>query len=188
MHLGIDFFFDFGRFWGGKWSQVLAPKSHPTCGFLKIRKMPCGASPLAPNEVRGVQVGSENRLKSDRNLKSKIERLLASFFRGFWRFWGSKLGRKIEPRSTKNRCQKSIEKMMRKRGPPGAHGRGKPFGVDTNSIPTRSVLGVPQMYLRGLQAKGRPVRGRYLRGGYLKASQLALVTPSCRRTVADINI
>ena len=113
MHLGIDFFWilvDFGEENGAK----LAPKSHPTCGFLKIRKMPFGASPLAPNEVRGVQVGRQNRSKIDRNLKSKIERLLASIFHGFWRFWGGKLGGKIEPRSTKNRCQKSIEKMMEK--------------------------------------------------------------------------
>ena len=45
---------DFGRENGAK----LAPKSHPTCGFLKIFKNAIGASPLAPNEVRGVQVGS----------------------------------------------------------------------------------------------------------------------------------
>ena len=81
---------DFGEENGAK----LAPKSHPTCGFLKIRKMPFGASPLAPNEVRGVQVGSPNRSKIDRNLKSKIERLLASIFHEFWRFWGGKLGGK----------------------------------------------------------------------------------------------
>ena len=92
----------------------LAPKSHPTCGFLKIRNMLFGASPLAPNEVRGGQVGSQKRSKIDRNLKSKIERLRASNFQGFWKVWGGKLGGKIEPRSTKNRCQKSIEKMMGK--------------------------------------------------------------------------
>ena len=48
--------------------------------------MPFGASPLAPNEVRGVQVGSQNRSKIDRNLKSKIERLLASIFPDFGGF------------------------------------------------------------------------------------------------------
>ena len=101
---------DFGKENGAK----LAPKSHPTCGFLKIRKMPCGASPLAPHEVRGVQVGSQNRSKIDRNLKSKIEGLLASIFRGFCKVQGGKLGGKIEPRSTKIRCQKGIEKMMEK--------------------------------------------------------------------------
>ena len=109
MHLGIDFLVDLVDF-GEENGAKLAPKSHPTCGFLKIRKMPFGASPLAPNEVRGVQVGSQNRSKIDQNLNSKIEGLLASIFRGFWRVWVGKLGGKIEPRSTKNRCQKSIEK------------------------------------------------------------------------------
>ena len=138
---------DFGKENGTSWHK----KSHPTCGFLKIRKMPFGASPLAPNEVRGVQVGSQNRSKIDRNLKSKIERLLASIFGGFWRVWGGKLGGKIEPRSTKNRCQKSIEKMMRKRGPPRARGRGKTNG----RYPKTLRLGGP------LEVSKRPPGQRY---------------------------
>ena len=138
MRLGIDFSVDFGGFWGEN-GPKLAPKSHPTCGFLKIRKMPFGASPLAPNQVRGVQVGSQNRSKIDRNLKSKIERLLASIFRGFWRVWGGKLGGKIEPWSTKNRCQKSIEKMMEKIRKCSVHGGGDLWTRER----TAGILGPP---------------------------------------------
>ena len=89
---------DFGEENGAK----LASKSHPTCGFLKIRKMPFGASPLAPNEVRGVQVGSQNRSKIDQKLKSTWEGLLDSIFLDFDGFWEGKwrqVGTKIDQKS-----------------------------------------------------------------------------------------
>ena len=127
MHLGIDFFWilmDFGKENGAK----LAPKSHPTCGFLKIREMPFGVSPLAPNEVRGVQVGSQNRSKIDRNLKSKIERLLASIFRGFWRVWGGKLEGKSSQDRPKIDAKKASKKWWenkRKKSNPVSWGLGR---------------------------------------------------------------
>ena len=99
---------DFGEENGAK----LAPKTHPTCGFLKIRKMPFGASPLTPNEVRGVQVGRQNRSKIDRNLKSKIERLLA--FSKILECLGRQVGRenraKIDQKSMPKKHRKNDEK------------------------------------------------------------------------------
>jgi hypothetical protein len=98
-------FIDFGSENGAK----LAPKSHPICGFLKIRKKPFGASPLAPNEVRRVQVGSKNRGKIDPKMRSTWEAISASIFDRFSWILGSKLGGKTEPKS----IQKGIQKMMK---------------------------------------------------------------------------
>ena len=73
-------FMDFGSENGTKF----APKSHPICGFMKIRKKPFGASPLAPYAVRKIQVGSKNRLKIDPTMRSTWEAISASIFEGFW--------------------------------------------------------------------------------------------------------
>ena len=93
----------------------MAPKSHPTCGFLKIRKMLFGASPLAPNEVRRVQAGSKNREKIDPKMRSRWEAISASIFYRFCWILGSKLGGKTEPKSIK----KGIKKVMKIRRRPG---------------------------------------------------------------------
>ena len=66
---------------------------------------PCSGG--SKNGVQGVQVGSKNRSKIDQNLKSKMGCLLASIFDAFWSFCRGKLGRKIEPRSIKNRSKKA---------------------------------------------------------------------------------
>ena len=61
-------------------------------------------------KVRGVQVGSKNRLKIDQKMKSTWEGILASIFDGFWWILGSKLGGKIEPRGIKNGIEKTMKK------------------------------------------------------------------------------
>ena len=93
----------------------MAPKSEPKSMLPLKRKNQLNASPLAPNWVRGVQVGSKNRSKIDPKMESRWEGILASIFNGFWLIFGSKLGRKIEPRSIQNRCKKASKKSS----PPG---------------------------------------------------------------------
>ena len=68
-------------------------------------------------QVRGVQVGSQNRSQIDQNLKSKIEGVLASSFHRFLSILGPKLGYKIEPRSLKNGIQKTMKKRRATRRP-----------------------------------------------------------------------
>ena len=82
---------DFGKENGGK----LAPKSEPKSILALKRKNQLNASPLVPNWVRRVQVGSKKLSTIFQNLKSKMECLLASFFYGFGWFGGAKLGAKI---------------------------------------------------------------------------------------------
>ena len=94
---------DFGKENGSK----LASKSEPKSIFALKRKNQLNVSPLVPNWVRRVQVGSKKRSKIDQNLKSKMGCLLASIFDAFWSFFGGKLGRKIEPKSIKNRSKKA---------------------------------------------------------------------------------
>ena len=97
---------DFGKENGGK----LASKSEPKSILALKRKNQLNASPLVPNWVRRVQVGSKKRSKIDQNLKSKMGCLLASIFDAFWSFFGGKLGGKTEPRSIKNRSKKASKK------------------------------------------------------------------------------
>ena len=86
------------------------------------RQNQLNASPLVPNGVRRVQIGSQNLSKINPNSKSKMECLLASIFNGLWWILGSKLGGKMEPRS----IQKGIEKTMKKwKAPRWPKGRSK---------------------------------------------------------------
>ena len=101
---------DFGRENGGK----LALKSEPKSILALKRKNQLNASPLVPNWVRRVQVGSKKRSKIDQNLKSKMDCLLASIFGGFWWVLGGKLGWKIEPRASKNQLKSASKKWWKK--------------------------------------------------------------------------
>ena len=89
---------DFGSENGAK----LAPKSHPICGFLKILKKLFGASPLAPNEVRRIQVGSKNRLKNrskkEINMGSHLGIDFWSILLDFGLQVGKENGTKIDPK------------------------------------------------------------------------------------------
>ena len=97
---------DFGRENGAK----LAPKSEPKSMLPLKLKNQLNASPLAPNWVRGVQVGSKNRSKIDQKMRSTWEGILASIFHRFWWILGGKLGGKIEPKSIKNGIKKTMKK------------------------------------------------------------------------------
>ena len=109
MPLGIDFCVDFGGFWVPKWSQV-GTKMEQTSISQKTRKNAFGASPLVPNWVQGVQVGSKNQQKIDPNMESKMECILASIFDTFQWILGGKLGGKMDQKS----IQKGIGKRMQK--------------------------------------------------------------------------
>ena len=106
MPLGIGFLKDVGGFWKQNGAK-LAPKSHFKSSSQKMWKIAFGASPLMPNWVRGVEVGSKIRSKIYQQMKSTWEGILASIFVGFLLNLGRKLGGKIEPRSIKNGIEKS---------------------------------------------------------------------------------
>ena len=97
---------DFGCQNGAK----LAPKWDQTSISQKTRKNAFGASPLVPNWVQGIQVGSKNQPKIDPNMESKMECILASIFNTFQWILGGKLGRKMDQKS----IQKGIGKRMQK--------------------------------------------------------------------------
>ena len=100
-------------FWtenGGK----LALKSEPKSILALKQKNQLNISPLMPNWVRRVQVGSKKRSKIDQNLKSKMGCLLASVFDGFWLFWEASWGgkwsqerTKIDLKTHRKNCEKS---------------------------------------------------------------------------------
>ena len=97
---------DFGSQNGAK----LAPKWDQTSISQKTRKNAFGASPLVPNWVQGIQVGSKNQPKIDPNMESKMECILASIFDTFQWILGGKLGGKMDQKS----IQKGIGKRMQK--------------------------------------------------------------------------
>ena len=84
---------DFGKENGGK----LAPKLGPKSILALKRKNQLNASPLVPNWVRRVPVGSQNRPKIDQKMMSGREDITASIFDRFWWVLGANLGGKIDP-------------------------------------------------------------------------------------------
>ena len=127
MPLGIDFWLDFGCQNGAK----LAPKWDQTSISQKTRKNAFGTSPLVPNWVQGIQVGSKNQPKIDPNMESKMECILASIFDTFQWILGGKLGGKMDQKS----IQKGIGKRIQKRNDFsidfGKFWWGEPTGVPT---------------------------------------------------------
>ena len=99
---------DFGCQNGAK----LAPKWDQTSISQKTRKNAFGASPLVPNWVQGVQVGSKNRSKIDPKMESKMEYILASIFSHISIDFGRQVGTPHEPKM----IQKGMEKMMKAAG------------------------------------------------------------------------
>ena len=94
----------------------MAPTSEPKSMSPLNRKNQPNASPIAPNWVQGVQVGSKNRSNIDRKMESKMECILASIFERFCWILGAKLGGKIDQKSIKNHMEKTMQKT-------------KPFGT-----------------------------------------------------------
>ena len=81
-------------------------------------------------QVLGVELGIKNRSQFNRKLKPKMKCLLASILGRFWWILRSKLGRKIEPRSIKNRFKKASKKWWKKEGVLEGSGWGNPRAGD----------------------------------------------------------
>ena len=131
MPSGINFLEDFGGFYFPKWNQDASKNLLKSMSISKgyFFKKPCfslGKTMIL--KVRGVQVGSKNRLKIDQKMKSTWEGILASIFHRFWWILGAKLGGKIEPRSIKNGIEKRLGCLggiLRRLGPQvGLQGEG----------------------------------------------------------------
>ena len=117
MHLGFDFWKDFGGFLEAKWKHVgtkIDQKSMPTPNNDFLKKLCFSWGKTMILRVQGVEVGSQNLLKNYKKLKPKMDRLLASIFDGFWLVLGAKLGWKIEPRAIKNRLKNASKKQRKK--------------------------------------------------------------------------
>ena len=77
----------------------------------KTRKNAFGTSPLVPNRVQGIQVGSKNQAKIVPNKESKMEGILASIFNAFEWILGGKLGGKTDQKSVQKGIRKRMEKI-----------------------------------------------------------------------------
>ena len=97
---------------GSKNGAKLAPKWDPILIFKKTRKTAFGTSPLVPNWVQGIPVGSENQPKIDPNMESKMEYILASIFSAFQWILEGKLGGKTDQKSIQKGIGKRIQKII----------------------------------------------------------------------------
>ena len=77
--------------------------------------------------VQGIEIGSKNRWKIDPKMESRWEGILASIFNGFWWIFGSKLGRKMEPRSIQEGIEKGKEKWIASRWPKSRNKTSQPI-------------------------------------------------------------
>ena len=119
MHLGIDFWKDFGGFWkenGG----MLAPKSNPKLiptwkiDFLKNRRFSLGKTMIL--KVQGTEVGSKNQSKIHEKMKSRWEGVLGSVFHRFWWVWKAKLAGQTELGEGQNTPWQAKEGLNKTRG------------------------------------------------------------------------
>ena len=97
-----------GGFEEAKWNQVgtkMGSNMELILRTAKIKKNNKKQWILMIFEVPRVPKSMNNRWKIDQNVKPKLECLLTSIFRRFWKVWGGKLGRKTEPRSIKKRSK-----------------------------------------------------------------------------------
>ena len=92
---------------GSQGGIKLVPKWDQKSISPKTRKNAFGASPLVPDSVQRVQVGSKNRSKIDPKMEPKMEYIFASIFDTFEWILGGKLGGQMD--------QKSIQKGIGKR-------------------------------------------------------------------------
>ena len=92
MCFGIDFWEDFGGFWGGKWSQV---------GTKIDQKSMRIAKTIFLNKLYFEDSGGLNRSQLDPKIRLAFEGILAWIFDRFWWILGAKLGGKTDPKSKK---------------------------------------------------------------------------------------
>ena len=67
-------------------------------------------------KVLGVEVGTKNRSKIDKKMKSSWEGILASIFHGFWSILEAKLAPSWDRKSIKNRSKKALKNRCQKEG------------------------------------------------------------------------
>ena len=98
----MDFWKENGANLASKWNQksILALK----------RKKQLNISPLVPDWVRKIQVGSKNRPKINQKMESETECILASIFEQVCWILGAELGGKIDQKSIRNRIEKKMQK------------------------------------------------------------------------------
>ena len=126
MHLGIDFWRDFGGFLEAKWRHVgtkIDQKSMPTwkSDFLKKPCFSLGKTMIL--RVQGAEVGSKNRSKIDKKMESRWEDILGSVFSGFWWIFGAKLGGKNPAKTGQDRPRQA--KTGQDKGRKGKRKEGK---------------------------------------------------------------
>ena len=102
MPFRIDFLSLFDRFLKETWSQVNT-KIVPNIALSESmeKKNAFGASPLVPNWVQEVQVGSKNRSKNDVKHDAETERLGNQILIDFSWIWEPSWPSKTEPRRSK---------------------------------------------------------------------------------------
>ena len=141
MPFKIDFLYDVGRFWEGKWRQVgskIEWKIDVNCGRRVFEKRGFSLGKTMILKVREVPRSMENLLKIDWKLKLKMEWLLAPIFHDFSWIWEAKLREK----TIQNRVKKNIQSSY-------------VFNIEKECIGSRFVWG---------GAKGRIKRRRFWGG------------------------
>ena len=128
MPFKIDFGWDLGGFGkenGGKLASKSCQKSMLTSNGRFSRKPTKTNGFLMIFENFGTQVGSQNALKIDPKIYSKIKCVLASIFLDFDRFWEASWGRN----GSKNRCKNVSKKRCKFRCVLDASWVGVPTGA-----------------------------------------------------------
>ena len=105
----FSIFMDFGRENGAKLAPKSCQKSMLTSNGRFSRKPTKTNRKLMFFVNFGTQVGSQNALKIDPKIYSKIKCVLASIFLDFGRFWEASWGRN----GSKNRCKNASKKRCK---------------------------------------------------------------------------
>ena len=153
---------------------MLAPNLKPKSMLPLKPKNQLNASPLAPNWVRRVQVGSKNRSKIDQKRISTWEGILASIFDRFCSILGAKLGPTWEGKSSQERPRQAKTKEDK-----GSEGKGrerKRKGRDWKGKVWKSVE--VQVLRAGEEGFTRPL------GGHLPRTQDPLRPAGLERLIA----
>ena len=112
MHLGIDFWKDFGEFLNENSKHVgikIKQKSMPTSKSDCLKKPRFSNGKTMILRVQGIEVGSKNQRKIDKKMESRWEGILESIFNRFWWIFERKLGWKMKPRENCRAPEKTLK-------------------------------------------------------------------------------
>ena len=132
----FSIFMDFGRENGAKLAPKSCQKSMLTSNGRFSRKSTKTNEKLMFFVNFGTQVGSQNPLKIDPKIYSKIKCVLASIFLDFGRFWEASWGRN----GSKNRCKNALKKRCKFRCVLDASWVGVPSGGQWSRVPSSPLL------------------------------------------------